>query len=373
MITSIVDICSAKGLKPKDTVYQNSCQKMLDFKIVSGDHYEFSKHKNGKNILLFKNCLEIVDFPMLKKQLPQLDIVDYSSKDKLPYFTAGLSEIAKKIDMGEKVAVEGGPCLFGTDEVTVEVIRKNGQKNYFDYNTGKSYLKHGEHGENADFSEFIMTHAEEIQAVHFENKKSGLTPQEWAFIKYPFEIAKAISAPLVIPIPDMSYIKYLEAVLKNIDENVMRDAIAEFRLVVYQICDLYLNLIDHMKVLYKNVHCEVVHERNQELCQKYYEARAAYIERNKVLRTLTGIPEKIESIKDYVSMPALPYYLFGINNVIEVDSMDETDSFRKCRKAHKGNLNLSCILFPELLSKDQVHTIFDAPIDRKEYGNYVVG
>lgn len=129
-------------------------------------------------------------------------------------------------------------------------------------------------------------------------------------------------------------------------------------------------MIEQMRTLYQSVRCEVVHARDKQLCEKYYEARSPYMERNKVIRNLTAIPEKLESVKDYVSMPALPFYLFGINNVIEVDSMDETDSFRKCRKAHKGALNLSCILFPELLSTDMVHTIFDAPWDRKEYGRY---
>lgn len=372
MITSIADICIDNGRKIKDTVYWNSCREMLDFKIVSGDFYEFAESGAGKSALFYKNCVEIMDFPMLTQLLPQLDDVSYSIRDTLPYFTAGIPEIAAKLKAGEKVAVEGGPCLFGTDEVMVEIIRKDGRKDYFDYNTGKSYLIQGESDENMDFREFVAVHAGEIDTLHFENRKSGLTPQEWAFIKYPFEIAKALSAPLVIPIPDMSYAKYLEAVLKDVDEKVRQEALFEFRRVEYEISDLYLNLIEELRGIYKDVRCEVVHERNHELCHRFYDARAPYVERNKILRSLTGIPEKIESIKDYVSMPALPYYLFGIDNVIEVDSMDETDSFRKCRKAHKGSLNLACILFPELLSKDKVHTIFDAPWDRKEYGNYVV-
>ncbi|MGN0318335.1 MAG: hypothetical protein ACI4E1_10450 [Lachnospira sp.] len=372
MITSIMDICADNGMNLKDTVYANSYKKMLEFKIVSGDFYEFAQNKDGKNVLLYKNCLEITDFPLLKEQLPQLAGVNYSIRDELPYFTSGLEELAEKISLGEKVAVEGGPCLFGTDEVLVEIIRKNGKKDYFDYNTGKSYFEHEQEEDNTDFGEFVKAHAGKIQALHFRNRKAGLTPQEWAFIKYPFEIANAFSAPLVIPIPDMSYVKYLKAVLNDVDDKVRNDAIEEFRQVEYEISDLYINVIDRMRNLHKNVHCEVVHERDKELCRKFYEARSVFMERNKIARNLTGIPEKMESVRDYVSMPALPYYLYGINNVIEVDSMDEADSFRKCRKAHKGKLNLSCILFPELLSTDKVNTIFNAPWDRKEYGKYVV-
>lgn len=368
----MANICAETGLDIRNTVYKGSNQKMLDFKIISGDFYEVNPNGNGLDALTYKNCVDVMDFQMIKEIMPQLENVKYSKRDELPYFTSGLEEFVSKIEHGETVAVEGGPCLFGTDEVRVEIIMKSGIKNYFDYNTGKSYLEHEDIDINMDFREFVQTNGDDIKAIHFENRKSELTPQEWAFIKYPFEIAKALSAPLIIPIPDMSYIKYLDAVLKNVDEKVRLEALTEFRNVGHEICDLYLNLIERMRVLNKNVRCDVVHDRDKELCRKYYDARKPYIERNKIAKNLTGIPEKVESIKDYVSMPALPYYLFGIDNVLEVDSMDETDSYRKCRKAHKGKLTLSCILYPELLSKDNIHTIFDAPYDRKEYGKYVV-
>ncbi|MGM9579995.1 MAG: hypothetical protein ACI3U2_02010 [Anaerovibrio sp.] len=372
MITSIKDICAVRGVSVQDTVYENSSQEVLDFKVLSGDFYDFADTGDGKKILRYKNCLDILDFAMIKEQLPLIANIQYSKRESFPYFSAGLAEIKQKITMGEQVAVEGGPCLFGTNEVMIEVVRKDGRKDYFDYNTGKSYLGEDQEGNELDFVGFIRLHGLEIKAVHFENRKAGLTPQEWAFIKYPFEIARELAAPLVIPIPDMSYAKYLTAVLQDVEEVVRKEALAEFRAVGYAISDLYLDLIAQMKALHQNVRCEVVHERDKEICQKYYEARTPYMSRTKVARNLTGIPEKFESVKDYVSMPALPYYLFGINNIIEVDSMDETDSFRKCRRAHKGTINLACILFPELLSTDKVHSIFDAPWDMKEYGQYVV-
>ena len=371
MVTSIDKLCVENNLKLSETAYYKSRKEMLDFRIVSGNYYEFFK-KGEKNILKYKNSVEIMDFPMLVEAIPCLSSIDYIKRNDFPYFTSGLIEIAEKIERGEPVAVEGGPCLFGTDEVTVEVVMKHGNRIFFDYNTGKSYQDGGGIEGTADFREFALSHGEEIREIHFQNKKTDLTPQEWAFIKYPFEIAKAMQAPLVIPIPDFSYMKYLNAVLNNVDKKVKIAAMEEFREQAHKITDLYLELISRMQKLHNGIRCEVVHDREKGLCRKFYESRSPYIERNKVLRSLTGIPEKLESIKDYVSMPALPFYLFGINNVVEVDSMDETDSFRKCRKAHKGKLNLSCILFPELLAEDSVHTIFNAPFSRKEYGNYVV-
>lgn len=372
MITSIAELCTKKGILLTDTVYKSSNPEMVDFKIVSGDFYEFVSADGACQMLRYKNCLDLVDFSMLCEKLPLLSNIDYKKKLGLPYFTDGLTDIADCIVRGERIAVEGGPCLFGTNEVMIEVVLHDGSKNYFDYNTGKRYFKEDHDDENDNFAEYVKHFAGEISDLHFENKKEGLTPQEWAFIKYPFEIAEKLDAPLVIPIPDMSYAKYLTAVLADVDENVRKEALLEFRTISHEICDLYLELIEQVKLLHNTVHCDVVHERDEALCKKYYEARSMHMDRNRVERTLTGIPEKFESVKDYVSMPALPYYLYGIKNVIEVDSMDEADSYRKCKKAHKGFLNLSCILFPELLSSDGVHTIFDAPWDRKEYGHYVV-
>ena len=112
---------------------------------------------------------------------------------------------------------------------------------------------------------------------------------------------------------------------------------------------------------------------NRAALETWYEKRALYIERGKVLRHLTRSPEKIESIKDYISMPALPFYLFGAENILEVNSVDETDSYRKCKKAHQKAVRMGCLLFPELLSGDGVHTLYCAPPQWKEYGNYSGG
>ena len=55
----------------------------------------------------------------------------------------------------------------------------------------------------------------------------------------------------------------------------------------------------------------------------------------------------------------------------DVNSMIEADSYRKCRSAHKGVANFSCILFPEILSADGETTLYYAPVHHKEYGDYM--
>ena len=369
---SIFDILNKNNIRLEDTVYKDTPQKVLDFRIVSKDHYEPFADRNGIYSIRYKNTADITDFYNITKILPEFSGINYSDKYDLPYFTSGLENLVRSRQNGEKTAVEGGPCLFGTDEVLVIVNRNNGQTDYFDYNTGKSYSLRTRGAHDYDLGSFMLEHGPEVEDIQFENRKTGLTPQEWIFIKYPFEAASVLDAPLVIPIPDMSYVKYLDAVLKYTSSSVREKALNDFRGISHEICDKYLHIIDKFKKIYSNVSCEVVHERNSALLDAYYKARSPYIERNKVLRSLTQIPEKCESVKDYISMPALPYYLYGIKNILEIDSMDETDSYRKCRKAHKGTINLSCLLLPEFLSKDKTHTIFDAPADLKEYGEYVI-
>ena len=66
-------------------------------------------------------------------------------------------------------------------------------------------------------------------------------------------------------------------------------------------------------------------------------------------------------------MPALPYYIYGIKNIVQVDSIDETDSYRKCRLAHKNVMELSGILYPERISRDGENAIFFTTPAYKEY------
>ena len=85
---------------------------------------------------------------------------------------------------------------------------------------------------------------------------------------------------------------------------------------------LYLDLIYSLEKSYPNVRCLVVHERDTELCERFFEERVPHIERNKILRMITAMPNRKESVKDYISMPALPFYLLGIKDILEIDSVD---------------------------------------------------
>ncbi|MBR0282368.1 MAG: hypothetical protein IJQ81_12400 [Oscillibacter sp.] len=362
---TIQEMIARQGRVLEETDYARSNRDMLNFRLFSGDFYEWN---GGK--LRFKQCADVMDFEQAAEAFPPFAGVTYKSREKFPYFVGGLDMLTAATEHGETIAVEGGPCLFGEYEVAVSVRLKDGETRLFDYANGKAYLELTGFEETDGLTDYLRLNGERVEEIAFRQDKWKLTPQEYLNLRYPFEIAAALGGPLVIPIPDMSYRKYLLYSLEYVSEDIRKRALEEFDGILNRIADLYLDAVEKLQARFQIKRFICVHRRDPATLERWYDRRAAYIERGKVLRSLTRLPEKIEPIKDYISMPALPFYLFGETNLLQVDSVDETDSYRKCRKAHKNAVHMGCILIPELLSGDGVHTLYNAPLQWKEYGNY---
>ena len=347
-----------------ETAYKNCSSDMLDFHLISGDFYKWDG-----NSLLFKDCVHVMDFEQTTALFPPFAEIQYKSREKLPYFTDGLEVLTEAWKRGEKIGVMGGPCLFGVHEVGVTVQLKNGSQHVFDYATGKGYLNN-DISETDNLTDYLSQYGTEVECITFQNKKTGLTPQEYFNLRYPFEIAKAIDGALVIPIPDMSYRKYLVAVLEFVPEHIRLQTLKEFDLITLQIKAFYIEVIDKLQQQFQIKPFCCVHSENQEALKIWYEKRIPYIEQGKMRHHLTRLPGKLESIKDYISTPALPFYLFDSKFVLEVDSMTEADSYRKCRKAHKKAFCMASIMLPELLSGDNTNPFYDTTIKWKAFGDY---
>ena len=382
MVYTIREMIAKKGRTLAETDYAHSNADMLDFRLISGDFYEWN---GGK--LRFKECADVMDFAQVSEAFPPFAQIRYKSREKFPYFASDLNILLKAWKQGETVAVEGGPCLFGEYEVTVLVHLRNGETRLFDYANGRAYPHEdgnphegGEHkGGAMDFSEaegladYLRVYGGQVESISFRQEKQGLTPQEYLNLRYPFEIAAALGGPLVIPVPDMSYRKFLLAVLDFVPEALREPTLAEFDAVTERITAFYLDAIAKLQARFQIARFTCVHSGNRDALETWYGKRAAYIERHKILRHLTRIPEKLEAVKDYISMPALPLYLFGTANILEVNIMTEADSYRKCKAAHRNAARIGCLLFPELFSGDGIHMYYFAPPRWKEYGNYDEG
>lgn len=314
-------------------------------------------------LVKFKNCLYATSFSTIGKYIPQMKKISFRCVHKMPLFTAGVSRLKRAVEEKRPIAVSGGPCLFGLYEVSVILKKQDGTCECYDFSSGQSaqYSAH-----IRGLAEALEGAGEQIAQISFINHKRGITSQEYDSIQCLFECASALQARLTIPLPDMSYIKYFRNITQDLSPDVAQEAREKFRKVAFEICDMYLELIEHLKLEYPQVQVAVVHERDAALCRKFYQGREPFLGK-RLVRHLSDIPGKADSILDYITMPALPYYLWGITDIIQMDSLDETDSYRKSCQLHKGKVKLYAMLYPERLSKDGKHTIFYAPLPYKEY------
>lgn len=314
-------------------------------------------------MIVFKNCLYAMSFRALQRFIPPLSQVCFRASDQMPLFTKNMAALKMAVDTGRPLGISGGPCLFGVNEVLVNVMLWDGSLLTYDFSSGRHFMATGD---ARDLTLDMIEFGDRVKGISFINQKQSVTTQEYDSIHCLFEIARALGAKLAIPLPDMSYIKFWTNILEPLPGKIAEDAIAAFKAVAFKISDMYLEVIRLMQLEYPQVEAMVVHERSTELCRIFYEEREKYLT-PALIRRLTAVRGKTEAVLDYITMPALPYYLWGIRDVIQMDSLDETDSYRKCCKIHKGILNLYAMMYPERLSGDRAHTIFYAPLAYKEY------
>ena len=313
--------------------------------------------------LVYKTFMEINDSAAVEKKFPQFKHTAWPYRSQMPYFTAGLEDFAQAVSRGEETAITGGPCFFGEYEVDMIWTLKDGSQRIFDFTTRRKNS-----GELvSQEAEFTKKNAEAVADVSFQSHKTLLTTEEYDSILYLFELAQATNSCLTIPIVDASYEKYLDAMLAPLSEEIRTRAHIRFREIARPIIALYRELFEALKKKYPGIKCAMMTGEDTELLNLYYEKRTPFVEKPSSRRIISGIKEKIESVKDYITLPALPFYLWGIKNVLEVDYLGETDSFWKCRKMHKGQMNLSALLYPIKISADGWRSIFSTELKYKEY------
>lgn len=318
---------------------------------------------NRKSALIYKNVVEINDSKMVEEKFPQFKNTKWPFKEQMPYLTASLSDFAKVVQNGEETAIFGGPCFFGEYEVDMIFSMKDGSQKVYDFTTRRRAVK----DKVSQEAEFTKANAHEVLDVSFKSHKEFLTSDEYDAILYLFELANATNSRLVIPIPDFSYEKYLAAMVESLPGEIQKRALERFTQISAPIIKMYKNLFEFFKAAYPSVKCELMSGEEKNLLAQYYEKRTQYVEKTSTKRIISGIAEKFESVKDYITLPALPFYLWGIKNILEVDYLGETDSFWKCRKMHKNEINLSALLYPIKISSDGWRTLFSTELQYKEY------
>ena len=314
--------------------------------------------------IVYKTFVQINDSKMVEQKFPQFKDVKWPYKEQMPYFTAGLEDFAAAVARGEPTAITGGPCFFGEHEVDMIFTLKDGSQKVYDFTTRRRNA-----GDKVSLeAEYTKENADEVVDVSFVSHKELLTTEEYDSILYLFELAQATKSALTLPIVDASYLKYLDAMIEPLPIEVRVRARKQFREVAAPIIKMYRELFDALKKKYPGVkETFIMTGEDKELLSTFYAKRAPFVEKPSTRRIISGIKEKVDSVKDYITLPALPLYFLGIKNVLEVDYIGETDSFWKCRKMHKGEMNLSALLYPIKISADGWRSIFSTDLQYKEY------
>ncbi|MEF9938899.1 MAG: hypothetical protein RR768_02120 [Clostridium sp.] len=347
-------------LRDLEQQYENTANRHL-----------FGTDVHPGTMISFKQCVIGTSMRELAKKIPLLRKIKGNKLWEMPIFTDHISELCRALKEKRKLGVIGGPCLFGKWEMGIIIAEKDGESLEFDFSSGRKYQRCGEciREEEGDVEDYIRENADHIKAIHFKNYKQNLTSQEYDALQYVYEFADKFCAPAFIPIPDLSYQKYLKSLLVDIeDETIKEEAEAEFCLLSAEAAKLFINCMKRLSQEYPNVDVTILHNGEEELKSIFEEKKEYYLKKKpRLLRQLTRRVDWKEAIKDYITMPALPFYLNGIRDIIEVDCIDEMESYRKCLKIHGNELNIYPFFYADRLSKDGKHAIFYAAPEFKEY------
>jgi len=340
--------------------------RLLDFYWEeAGEELRRAYGARDRAVLCYKNTVCLGSFRDLERQAPVLTGVDLPWIRQMPLLLANTAGIRRALENDLPIGLVGGPCLFGSYEVEILVEHRDGSRYAYDFSSGRHYDRKGR--TEPDFAGHVERHANEIACISFRDHKKGITAQERESLEILFAFAVPLHARVAVPVPDISYLKYLAAVTAPLPESLRAKALEEFRGITRRIADLYLAEIGRLMRRFPQVEVKVLHERDRELCRVFYEKRETFFSRSGLIRRMTARRGREEAVFDYISMLALPFYFWGTPQVIQLDNLDETDSYRKCRKVHKGAFSLSAILYPERLIANGEDTIFNAPPEEKMY------
>lgn len=320
---------------------------------------------SGATFLEYKDTFYCSSFAEIAAILPRIEGVNTPKLRDMPLFVRGISDLAAAVKNAAPLGIVGGPCLFGAYEVIIDIHHADGAVVQFDFSTGRNY----EQGTLAeyDLESYISTKYKDIVRLELTNLKDGVTYQEFLSMQYLFEFAVALGAKIVIPIPDISYMKFLQGVTEPVAGEVKAPAFKVFEQISRDITGMYLKVIDDLRRQYPGVACRVLHGGDPGLCELFHAKREPYVHKLSRMGRVTEHKGRTEAVIDYITMLALPYYVYGTRNVLQIDSVDEADSMRKCMRIHHPEVAFHSILFPEYLSGDGIHTIYYAPLEFKDY------
>ena len=298
---------------------------------------------------------------------------EYALMAERPWFTVNLESLRKRFAGREKVGVEGGPCLFGTDELHFSFTMKDGSTRQFDYNTRQEILPDREflQGTSMELFDFMEEECGNVAAASLDCPKRSITVDEYEMLKYILLVAKYLDARAVVTIPDFSYDKTFVSMFSGLEPGVYEGFHEAFRRECLRMSDLMIDTTKKLALQYGVDDYVILHSRDEELLNIFYEKREPFCADKYANRFLTSRNGLRDALLDYICMPAFPYYLFGIREIVEVNRIDEFYSLHKCKKIHHSAINLNMLLFPEKTCRNGKTSGFFAKMEDKEFVEFV--
>jgi hypothetical protein len=250
----------------------------------------------------------------------------------------------------------------------IHVTHRDGKSFCFDFNTGN----HSGDLRDCDvLGPHIRENAGAVAKISFENRKNSLTVQDCESLRLPIEFARLLDAPVVIPLPDVAYMKYIDAITSVLAPDIRGAARGDFRAEIGRVSKLFLDAVEELGRRLRPPKLVALHDGDETAMKAFYDGRKRYRDSftsvNHRLDRITNEADRLESVTDYIFYPALPFYLWGIENIVQVDSIGEADSLRKCAGAHGSELSIFGMLYPEMLDKTASRAMSMADVSDKEY------
>ncbi len=323
----------------------------------------------------FEQWLTAIDFRDISSCVPGWRGEAYQSLCRHPWFSGDVEKLVEALKSGREIGVEGGCCLLGSDDMIFHFRTRDGNRRSFDFNTMRE-IREGAPGLEQSVSrelwDFLAGHAPEVEAAWLDCPKERVTIDEYEMTENLFLLASGIGAKLVITIPDFSYEKTFLNVFTALPEAIFAPLAEEYHRQVRRVRALILRLIHGMQKRYRYENVAILHGGDEELVRIFSEGRDRHIDaftarRAYARRGITNREMARDAIRDYICMPAMPYYLWGVRDVIEVNRVEEWPSMPKCRRMHRPGMTLHTLLYPQRVSLNGCTTSFFADRYHKEY------
>jgi hypothetical protein len=299
--------------------------------------------KQNKVLIVIRKIGLLNTYDNVISLLPNLSNI---CNKNIPVFTYNLANFSKSLPL-DNSAIEGGPCLFGIDEVYFKVSNCK-KSHFFDL---MNLMQN-----NETFTTFIEFCKEQnnSEIEIFSNCDNDKIPLNiYIELLRLLILAKSLNLPLVIGLPDFGYTMFVRNIINCL--GLQEDLVEKYTEIINNRINLLVSLINKisLKLDINNFYIYYSSKSDNFKNQIKNYKEKLYLKSNKISK----FAYKIDSVIDYITLIALPSIIFNKQNIIEINTILEIEAFKKAKQYFK-HLNFSFVMFPLLPNTDNSEAMF---------------